>query len=53
MSAKFEEIMIVCIFYRRIGMLAQNVLESSYLDSQDRSARISLQCAIVNLSGWN
>jgi hypothetical protein len=45
--------MIACIFYRETGMLAQNVLESSYLDSQGRAARIPLQCAIVDLSGWN
>jgi len=50
-SVKFEGIIITCIFYRGTGMLAQNVLESSYLDSQDKSARISLQCATINLSG--
>ena len=43
--------MIACIFYRGTEMLAQNVLESNYLDSQDRSAIISLQCAIINSSG--
>jgi hypothetical protein len=45
-SVKFEGIIIACIFYRGTGMLAQNVLESSYPDSQDRSARISLNCAL-------
>jgi hypothetical protein len=45
--------MIGCIFYRVTGMLAQNVLESSYLDSGERYARISLQWVIINLRGWN